>query len=137
MCITRHIEINCSTLNLRFYKHRFEDGSLVCSKRQDAESGASFKILHRLQLKQDAAFLESVPANVPVLKASEDSRALALIMQDATLLLAWNNATECQRWTDAIGGFLEVNGSRSEVLHQRRTIADLPVCNGAVSPLQK
>lgn len=111
----------------RIYAHCFEDGTLVCSKLQETESGASFTIKHCLHLKQDSAFLEFVPASVPVLESTGEARALALIRQDTTLLLAWNDAATSQRWADAIGGFLEMNGSRSDALRLGRTIDDIPV----------
>ncbi|KAG7387532.1 hypothetical protein PHYPSEUDO_014054 [Phytophthora pseudosyringae] len=111
----------------RIYAHCFQDGTVVCSKRQDSESGASFTILRRLQLKHDAAFLEFIPVSVPMLETSEEACALALVLQDTTLVFIWKDATESQRWADVIGGFLEINGSRNEVLHRGRAIGDLPV----------
>ncbi|GMF09418.1 unnamed protein product [Phytophthora lilii] len=107
------------------YAHCFSDGRLVCSNRQEAESGSSFTIQHLIHLKQDAVFLELIPASVPVLDLSEESHALALIMQDTALVLSWKDAAETQRWADAIGGFLEINDLRSDALHQLRTMTDL------------
>ncbi|ETK87793.1 hypothetical protein F441_07980 [Phytophthora nicotianae CJ01A1] len=109
------------------YIHCFQDGTLVCSKRQDSESRSSFSILRCLHLKQDAAFLESIPASVPMLGPTEEACALALILLDTTLVFSWRDASECQRWSDTIGGFLEMNGSRADYLHQHRAIGDLPV----------
>ncbi|EGZ16107.1 hypothetical protein PHYSODRAFT_505374 [Phytophthora sojae] len=64
----------------------------VWSAQNGSGSGASFTIKHCLHLKQDSAFLEFVPASVPVLESTGEARALALIRQDTTLLLAWNDA---------------------------------------------
>ncbi|UIZ22847.1 hypothetical protein KXD40_003953 [Peronospora effusa] len=111
----------------KVYAHCFQDGTLVCSKGQSNELGISFVILHRIQLKQDAAFVEFVPASTLVLEASEKARGLALISQETTLVFAWKDIMESQRWADTIGGFLEMNGSRTEVLHQSRTIDKLPI----------
>ncbi|KAL3671809.1 hypothetical protein V7S43_003717 [Phytophthora oleae] len=112
---------------LRSQSDSSEDGTLVCSKRQDSESGELFAILRCLHLKQDTEFLEHIPTSVPILGSSDEARALAMILQDETLVFAWNDATESQRWADAIGGFLEMNGSRLEVLHQGRAISNIPV----------
>ncbi|KAK1945230.1 PAX-interacting protein 1 [Phytophthora citrophthora] len=109
------------------YAHIFQDGTLVCSKRQESESGDLFTILQCLHLKQDATFLEHIPTSVPILESTDEDRALALILQDTTLVFAWDDATEKQRWVDAIGGFLEMNGSRLEVLHQGRAISNIPI----------
>ncbi|KAG3205758.1 hypothetical protein PC128_g1197 [Phytophthora cactorum] len=109
------------------YTHCFQDGTFVCSKRQNSDSGDSFTILRCLHLKQNAAFLEFIPASVPMLEPSVEACALALILQDTTLVFSWRDDSECQRWSDVIGGFLEMNGSRAENLHQGRAISDLPV----------
>ncbi|EEY57636.1 uncharacterized protein PITG_00197 [Phytophthora infestans T30-4] len=109
------------------YLHCFQDGTLVCSKRQCSESGSAFTILRRLHLKQDAAFLEFVPSIVPIHESLEETCALALILQDTTLVFSWRDASEYQQWSDTIGGFLEMNGSRAENLHQGRSIDALPV----------
>ncbi|KAL4115814.1 hypothetical protein PRIC2_012820 [Phytophthora ramorum] len=111
----------------KVHVHCLEDGTLVCSKRQDTDSGTIFSIQHCFRLKQETTFLESVPASVPVLDPLGETRALALIMRDSTFVFAWEDPTESQRWADTIGGFLEMNGSRSNALHQGRTIRDLPV----------
>ncbi|KAF1792024.1 hypothetical protein GQ600_18908 [Phytophthora cactorum] len=50
------------------YTHCFQDGTFVCSKRQKSDSGDSFTILRCLHLKQNAAFLEFIPACVPMLE---------------------------------------------------------------------
>ncbi|KAG1711185.1 hypothetical protein DVH05_013997 [Phytophthora capsici] len=111
----------------KIYAHIFQDGTLVCSKRHKSESEDLFTILRCLHLKQDAVFLEHVPTSVSILGSSDEARALALILQDETLVFAWNDTTERQRWGDAIGGFLEMNGSRLEVLNQGRAISNIPV----------
>ncbi|CAH0475663.1 unnamed protein product [Peronospora belbahrii] len=112
----------------KVYAHCFQDGTLVCSKQQNTELGVSFVILHRLQLKQDAAFLEFVPASISLLEASKEARALALIYRDKTFVFAWKGVVESQRWADTIERFLEMNGLRTEVFHQSRTIDELPIC---------
>ncbi|CAH0519958.1 unnamed protein product [Peronospora belbahrii] len=112
----------------KVYAHCFQDGTLVCSKRQNTELGVSFVILHRLQLKQDAAFLEFVPASISLLEASKEARALALIYRDKTFVFAWKGVVESQRWADTIERFLEMNELRTEVFHQSRTIDELPIC---------
>ncbi|CAI5727458.1 unnamed protein product [Peronospora destructor] len=128
-------EVGCETAastgllshSKKVYAHCFQDGTLVCSKRQSTELGLSFLILYCLQLKQDVAFLEFLPASIPVLEASENARALALISQGTTLVFAWKDIMKSQRWADTIGEFLEMNGSRTEVLRQSRTIDKLPI----------
>ncbi|KAE9047399.1 hypothetical protein PR003_g2885 [Phytophthora rubi] len=119
------------------YAHCFEDGTLVCSNRRDTESETVFPIQQCLHLKQDAAFLEFIPASVPMLEPSGEGRALALIRQETTLVLAWNDAAASQRWADGIGGFLEMNGSRNDVLRQGRSIGDLPVPEEITAQLGK
>ncbi|GMF25030.1 unnamed protein product [Phytophthora fragariaefolia] len=111
----------------KIYAHCFEDGTLVCSTRQDSDSGSSFTIQHCLDLKHDSAFLEFVPASVPLFEVSKETHALALIRQDITLVFAWHDAAITQRWAEAIGGFLETNDSRSNALRQGRTFTDLPI----------
>ncbi|POM57943.1 Hypothetical protein PHPALM_37480 [Phytophthora palmivora] len=71
-------------------------GEVLLSVRapQDSEPGLSFRILHCLHLKQDAAFLECIPASVPVSKSSEEAHALALLLRDTTLVFAWTDQTE-------------------------------------------
>ncbi|KAG7377082.1 hypothetical protein PHYBOEH_001125 [Phytophthora boehmeriae] len=111
----------------KLYGHCFEDGTLVCSKRQVTESGNCFTIQHRLQLKHDAVFFESLPDSVQIRTSSDKAYASALIIQDSTLILAFKDATENQRWADTIGGFLEMNGTRTDDLSKGRTLDDLPI----------
>uniref|UniRef100_A0AAV1SZN5 BRCT domain-containing protein n=1 Tax=Peronospora matthiolae TaxID=2874970 RepID=A0AAV1SZN5_9STRA len=107
--------------------HCFQDGTLVCSKKQKGNPQKSFTILHCLQLKRDAAFIEHVPTSVHVFESSDEARAFTLIKQDTILIFIWKDATESQRWADIIRGFLENNGSRTDVLQQTRTISRLPL----------
>lgn len=111
------------------YLHCFLDGSLVCSKRQVADSNlaSSFLILRHFQLKQNAIFLEQTPTSISRLMSPNESHALALILQDTVLVFLWRDSSECQRWSDTIEGLLEVNGLRTEVLRKDRTKSDLPL----------
>ncbi|KAL7681142.1 putative BRCT domain-containing protein [Plasmopara halstedii] len=111
------------------YIHCFQDGTFVCSRQNllDMKSGSSFMILHRLQLKQDAIFLEQTPASVPGLESSDKSRSLALILQDTILLFFWPDSIETQRWHETIRGLLEMNEFRIDKLRKDRAFCDLPV----------
>ncbi|RLN91337.1 hypothetical protein BBJ28_00013082 [Nothophytophthora sp. Chile5] len=111
----------------RLYMHCFQDGTLVCSKKQGTKPAGTLTIRHCLKLKQDPVFLEPLPDSVAVEASTDKAGAFALITRDSALVCAVEDAVAKQQWMDVIGGFLEMNESRGNALRKERVVDDLPI----------
>ncbi|RLN92888.1 hypothetical protein BBJ28_00022528 [Nothophytophthora sp. Chile5] len=111
----------------RLYMHCFQDGTLVCSKKQGTKPAGTLTIRHYLKLKQEPIFFEPLPDSVAVEASIDKAGAFALITRDSALVFAVEDEVAKQQWVDVIGGFLETNESRGDALRKERAVDDLPI----------